>query len=109
MTAPTPSRALRGPAAVLADPLVGELLGMRLVGVLSTLEQDGAIHAVPLWLVLHGDAIVFGTGSRSRKTRNLERDGRASLVLHDSRSGAEVCGASIRGESRSCAARRPSR
>ncbi len=30
--------------------------------------------------------------------RNLRRDRRATLVLHDSRPGFEVCGASIRGE-----------
>jgi PPOX class probable F420-dependent enzyme len=93
---PTPSRSLRG-RAVLADSLVRELLAMRLVGVLSTLEPDGTIHAVPLWLAPDDDAIVLGTGSRSRKTRNLERDPRATLVLHDSRPGSEVCGASLRG------------
>lgn len=39
---------------------------------------------------------MLATGSKSRKVRNLERDPRATLVLHDSRSGFEVCGASIR-------------
>jgi PPOX class probable F420-dependent enzyme len=97
MSEPTPSRALHGSAAVLADALVRELLAMRLVGVLATHEPDGTIHAVALWLSQHGDAIVLATGSRSRKTRNLERDPRATLVLHDSRPGAEVCGASMRG------------
>jgi hypothetical protein len=29
--------------------------------------------------------------------QNLQRDPRATLVLHDSRPGAEVCGASVRG------------
>ena len=70
---------------------------MRLIGVLATLEPDGAVHAVPLWLAPGDGAILLATGSRSRKTRNLERDPRATLVLHDSRPGAEVCGASIRG------------
>jgi PPOX class probable F420-dependent enzyme len=82
---------------VLADPLVQELLEARLVGVLATLESDGAVHAIALWYALDGDAIVFATGSGSRKVRNLRRDPRATLVLHDSRPGAEVCGASIRG------------
>ena len=94
--APTPSRGLTG-AAVLADPLVQELLEARLVGVLATLEPDGAVHAIPLWYALDGEAIVFATGSASRKVRNLRRDPRATLVLHDSRPGFEVCGASIRG------------
>jgi PPOX class probable F420-dependent enzyme len=96
MSEPTPSRSLRG-EAVLADPLVQELLAMRLVAVLTTLEPDGSVHAVPIWLVPGEGSAVLATGSRSRKVRNLERDARATLVLHDSRSGAEICGASIRG------------
>jgi hypothetical protein len=55
------------------------------------------VHAVPLWLALVGDTVVFATGSTSRKVRNLERDDGATLVVHDSRPGFEVCGASIRG------------
>jgi len=96
MSEPTPSRELRG-TAVLADPLVRELLAIRLIGVLATLEPDGSVHAVPLWLALGDEAIILATGSRSRKVRNLERDPRATLVVHDSRPGFEVCGASIRG------------
>jgi len=93
---PTPSGSLRG-AAVLRDPLVRELLEARLIAVLATLEPDGSVHAVAIWYAATDDAIVFGTGSRSRKVRNLERDSRATVVLHDSRPGFEVCGVSIRG------------
>jgi len=93
---PTPSRSLRGPA-VLADPLVRELVEARLIAVLTTLEPDGSVHAVAIWYAGIDEAIVFGTGSQSRKVRNLERDPRATVVLHDSRPGFEVCGASIRG------------
>jgi PPOX class probable F420-dependent enzyme len=92
----TPSRRLRG-GAVLSDPLVRELLDARLVGVLATLDPDGAVHAVPLWVCDVGDAILLATSSGSRKVRNLERDPRATLVLHDSRPGFEVCGAMLRG------------
>ena len=46
---------------------------------------------------VRGADVVMATSSRSRKVRNLERDTRATLVLHDSRPGAEVCGASLRG------------
>ena len=95
---PTPaaSRVLRGPD-VLADALVRELLEATLVAVLATLEPDGSVHAVPLWLCDGGDAILLATFSRSRKVRNLERDPRATLVLHDSRPGFEVCGVTMRG------------
>lgn len=92
----TPSRALRGDA-VPTDALVAELLGSRLVAVLATLEPDGSVHAVALWFARVDDALVFATGSSSRKVRNLARDPRATVVLHDSRPGFEVCGASLRG------------
>lgn len=96
MSDPAPSRVLEGDA-ILGNPLVKELLASRLVGVLTTLEPDGSVHAVPMWLAGEGGEIVLATSSRSRKFRNLERDPRATLVLHDSRPGAEVCGASLRG------------
>jgi PPOX class probable F420-dependent enzyme len=96
VSTPKPSGALRD-GAVLADPLVRELLAARLIAVLTTLEPDGSVHAIAIWYAATDEAIVFGTGSRSRKVRNLERDPRATVVLHDSRPGFEVCGASIRG------------
>jgi len=93
---PNPSRVLRGDA-IVADPLVRELLAARLVGVLATLQPDGSVHAVPMWLSGEGGEIVLASGSTSRKARNVERDPRATLVLHDSRAGCEICGASLRG------------
>lgn len=96
MAEPAPSRELRG-AAILADPLVRELLALRLVAVLATLEPDGSVHAVAVWFARDGDVILLATGARSRKVRNVERDPRATLALHDSRPGFEVCGASLRG------------
>jgi PPOX class probable F420-dependent enzyme len=96
MTEPTPSRRLKG-RAILQDPLVRELLESRLVGVLATLDPDGAVHAVPMWFALAADSVVLATGSDSRKARNLGRDRRATLVVHDSRAGSEICGVSLRG------------
>jgi PPOX class probable F420-dependent enzyme len=93
---PTHSVELRG-EGVLADQLVQELLAARLIGVVATIEPDGSVHAVPMWLAPSDGAILLATGSRSRKVRNLERDPRATLVLHDSRPGADVCGTSMRG------------
>jgi PPOX class probable F420-dependent enzyme len=90
------SRVLRDDA-VLADPLVSELIDARLIGVLATFDVAGAIHAIPMWYAPHDGVVLFATSSRSRKVRNLEADPRATLVLHDSRPGYEVCGASIVG------------
>jgi PPOX class probable F420-dependent enzyme len=96
MSHPTPSIELRG-EDVLADRLVQELLAARLIGVVATIEPDGSIHAIPMWLAPSDGEVLLATGSRSRKVRNLERDPRATLVLHDSRPGADVCGVSFRG------------
>jgi PPOX class probable F420-dependent enzyme len=96
MSEPIPSRRVTG-EEVLGDPLVRELLEARLVAVLATFDSERAIHAVPMWYAAAEGAVILATSSRSRKVRNLERDPRATLVLHDSRPGYEVCGASISG------------
>lgn len=95
MADPVPSRRLSG-AAVLRDSLVRELLAARVVCVLATFDE-GTIHAVPMWFALERDRVLLATGSSSRKVLNVERDARATLVVHDSRSGFEVCGISIAG------------
>src|SRR5262245_202628 len=89
-------RVLRG-EAVLADPLVSELVEARLIGVLATFDPAGAIHAIPMWYAPHDGVVLFATSSTSRKVKNLEVDPRATLVIHDSRPGYEVCGVSIVG------------
>ena len=96
MESPAPSGRLRA-RAVLRDPLVHELLTARLVAVLATYDPVGTIHAVPMWYATRDGSVVLATSSRSRKVTCLEADPRATLVLHDSRSGYEVCGASIAG------------
>ena len=91
MDAPTPSRTLRG-EEILHDPLIRELVEARLIAILSTLEPDGSIHGVPLWYAGDGDTIVFATGSKSRKARNLRRDPRATVVLDSSEPPMSVPG-----------------
>ncbi len=91
MEEPTPSRSLRG-EAVLEDPLVRELLDLRTVALLATAEPDGVPYVVPMWHAAGEGCVLLATGSRSRKVRNLERDPRAALTVHDSRPGYEVRG-----------------
>ena len=96
MRDPVPSKRIRGDAA-LDDPLILELLDARLVGVFATFNRNGTIHAVPMWFAPHERSILLATGSRSEKVANLEVDSRSTLVIHDSRPGYEVCGASLSG------------
>ena len=72
----------------------------RLVCVLATFDERH-IHAVPMWFALRGRRGLPGhrlaqpQGSKSRAG-----DARATLVVHDSRPGFEVCGVSHRGPGR---------
>ncbi|MEW1612556.1 MULTISPECIES: PPOX class F420-dependent oxidoreductase [unclassified Streptomyces] len=51
----------------------------------STVRADGSPHIAPVWFLLDGDSLVFNTGRKSVKGRNLERDGRVSLCVDDDR------------------------
>jgi nitroimidazol reductase NimA-like FMN-containing flavoprotein (pyridoxamine 5'-phosphate oxidase superfamily) len=96
VTDPTPSRRIRG-ADIFEDALVRELVGARLICVFATSDSDGRIHAVPMWFAPAGESLVLATGSASRKVANLAREQRATLVIHDSRPGVEVCGVCLQG------------
>ena len=94
---PTPSRRLRG-AEILQDALVREprrgSAGLR-AGDLGHARSHP--RGVPMWFAVRGDSLVLATGSDSRKAANLRRAPLATVVVHDSRSGCEVCGVCIRG------------
>nr|MDT0526404.1 PPOX class F420-dependent oxidoreductase [Streptomyces sp. DSM 41633] len=51
----------------------------------STVRADGSPHIAPVWFLLDRDSLVFNTGKKSVKGRNLERDGRVSLCVDDDR------------------------
>ena len=65
----------------MLDPDVRRHLDGTSLAHLATVTPDGAPHTVPLWVGTHGDQIVFLTGPRSRKARNLRRDPRVALSL----------------------------
>ncbi|MCT7353016.1 PPOX class F420-dependent oxidoreductase [Streptomyces sp. 15-116A] len=54
-------------------------------GKLCTVRADGSPHVAPIWFVLDGDEVVFNTGERTVKGRNLARDGRIALCVDDDR------------------------
>lgn len=47
----------------------------------STTNPNGTIHSVPVWYGYDGEAFWVITGTTQRKTRNLRRDPRVSLML----------------------------
>jgi PPOX class probable F420-dependent enzyme len=91
----TPGRS-DGPDA-LRDPLVRELLGARLIANLATLNPDGTVHLVAMWFLWDGDAVLFPTNHATRKARNSARDGRATVMIDDSRGGLDLRGVTIVG------------
>ncbi|MFI1017481.1 PPOX class F420-dependent oxidoreductase [Streptomyces sp. NPDC020965] len=54
-------------------------------GKLATVRADGSPHIAPVWFLLDGDELVFGTDKESVKGRNLIRDGRVALCVDDDR------------------------
>ena len=64
--------------------------------VLSTLEPDGQPHSTVVWAKRDGDDILFALPKSRRKTTNLNRDPRATVVIFDPASpyeSAQVQGA----------------
>ncbi len=53
--------------------------------ILSTVRADGRPHGAPIWYDLDGEMIVFTTGASTVKGRNLRRDPRVTLCVHDDR------------------------
>jgi PPOX class probable F420-dependent enzyme len=64
-------------------------------GHVATLLPDGSPHSVPAWVCLVDGRIGFFTQERSRKARNLARDGRVAISIADHDSPYEM--AQVRG------------
>lgn len=53
---------------------------------LATVRPDGRPHVAPVWFDLDGNDLVFTTGERSVKGRNLIADPRLSICVDDEQS-----------------------
>jgi general stress protein 26 len=85
------------PPAELDGPLARELLAAPLVATLATFEPGGGVYLNAMWFAWHDGALLLGTGATTRKVVNVERDPRASVLIHDSRVGFDVCGLRVSG------------
>jgi PPOX class probable F420-dependent enzyme len=86
--------------ASLPRSLADELLDSPLIANLATLNPDGTVHLVPVWFLRDATALLIPTAGTSRKALNLERDPRATVMLHDSRGGVDVRGLTLVGQAR---------
>jgi len=65
----------------MLDPDVRRVLDGTSLGHLATVLPDGSPHTTPVFVGTHDDQLIFFTGPRSRKARNLRRDPRVALSL----------------------------
>jgi len=69
--------------AVELPELATRLLDAQTFAVVSTVNPDGGPQASVVWVKRDGDEILFSSIRGRRKTGNLERDPRVSVVLYD--------------------------
>ena len=63
------------------DEEIADVLGQRLVASVGTLNRDGSIHLAYVIFEHHDDKVYFETSSVTRKARNAERTGTASVLV----------------------------
>ena len=63
------------------DAEVAELLAMRLVATVGTLNEDGSIHLVYVIFLYEDGRLCFETSSVTRKARNARERGRATMLV----------------------------
>ncbi len=59
------------------------VLGSDAVAHVWTRNPDGSPQVSVVWVIAHGDEILFGTDAASQKARNLARDNRIVLSIED--------------------------
>lgn len=52
-------------------------------GHVATVQEDGSPQVTPVWIERDGDVVVFNTTKGRRKHRNLVRDPRVAISVHD--------------------------
>lgn len=72
------------------------LLGERRIGSLGTVNSDGTVHLTAIWYLVEGNRILIPTSSASRKAKNVEADGTASVMV-DVRTDEAMKGVVVRG------------
>jgi nitroimidazol reductase NimA-like FMN-containing flavoprotein (pyridoxamine 5'-phosphate oxidase superfamily) len=66
------------------DEIKNFLLQGTFTGKLGTINKDGTPHVVPIWYTVDGENnIIFNTGNKSVKAKNIRRDKRVRLCVDD--------------------------
>jgi PPOX class probable F420-dependent enzyme len=75
---------------------IQRFLATKEVGVLATVQADGAPLAMAMWFLHDGAALVMISLAGTQKIRNLRRDPRVCVVIEGGPRG-EVCGVAVHG------------
>lgn len=67
----------------MSEAEVRAFLAEQLVMTVATIGPKGRPHLMPLWYVPDGDELIGWTYAKSQKTKNLERDARATVQVED--------------------------
>jgi PPOX class probable F420-dependent enzyme len=66
------------------DEIKNFILQGTFTGKLGTINKDGTPHVVPIWYTVDvEDNIIFNTGDKSVKAKNIRRDNRVRLCVDD--------------------------
>jgi PPOX class probable F420-dependent enzyme len=67
----------------MSDEELAAFLVEQMVMTVGTTGPSGRPHLMPLWYVPHGTTLTGWTYAKSQKTKNLERDPRATVQVED--------------------------
>ncbi|MFN8072094.1 MAG: pyridoxamine 5'-phosphate oxidase family protein [Mycobacterium sp.] len=68
--------------------------------ILSTIDEDGFPHSIPLGYFRLGRDIVMGVRDGTRKVANVERNPNVSVLLEDGSTMADIRGVMLQGHAR---------
>lgn len=77
------SRSTPAAAATVIPQPIREFLAAPRFATIATIGLDGSPHQAVVWYALDGDTMYLNSRRERRWPRNLERDGRINVAVHD--------------------------
>jgi nitroimidazol reductase NimA-like FMN-containing flavoprotein (pyridoxamine 5'-phosphate oxidase superfamily) len=82
------------------DDEIDDVLGQRLVATIGTLNPTGSVHLAYVIFDYHDGRVYFETSSVTRKARNAERTGRASVLVQGRAASGRSLMVALEGQAR---------
>lgn len=68
--------------------------------VLSTIDESGFPHSIPIGYFYHDGKVYCGTRDNTKKIRNIEKESKVSLLIESGSTMNDIKGAMIQGEAK---------